>query len=142
MQIGAFMTDALKTYMSRNVPRYTSYPTAPPFSKAIGSKEYAHWLAALPPEKPVSLYLHVPYCRELCWYCGCNMKLAKKDAPVAQYAQTLNREIDLLAGHLPDRMAITHLHWGGGTPTALVPDDLERAMQAVRANFNITADAD
>lgn len=83
MQIGTLMTDTLKTYMSRNVPRYTSYPTAPHFSKAIGAKEYAHWLAALPPEKPVSLYLHVPYCRELCWYCGCNMKLAKKDAPVA-----------------------------------------------------------
>ena len=142
MQIGTFMTDTLKTYMSRNVPRYTSYPTAPHFSKAIGAKEYAHWLAALPPEKPVSLYLHVPYCRELCWYCGCNMKLAKKDAPVAQYAQTLNREIDLLAGHLPGHMTISHLHWGGGTPTALVPDDLERAMQAVRANFNITADAE
>ncbi|AKO99774.1 oxygen-independent coproporphyrinogen III oxidase (plasmid) [Marinovum algicola DG 898] len=142
MQIGTLMTDTLKTYMSRNVPRYTSYPTAPHFSKAIGAKEYAHWLAALPPEKPVSLYLHVPYCRELCWYCGCNMKLAKKDAPVAQYAQTLNREIDLLAGHLPGHMTISHLHWGGGTPTALVPDDLERAMQAVRANFNITADAE
>jgi oxygen-independent coproporphyrinogen-3 oxidase len=136
------MTDALKTYMSRNVPRYTSYPTAPHFSKAIGSNEYANWLSALPAKVPVSLYLHVPYCRELCWYCGCNMKLAKKDAPVAQYAQTLNQEIRLLAGHLPDRMAISHLHWGGGTPTALVPDDLERAMQAVRANFNITADAE
>jgi oxygen-independent coproporphyrinogen-3 oxidase len=136
------MTDALKTYMSRNVPRYTSYPTAPHFSKAIGSNEYANWLSALPAKVPVSLYLHVPYCRELCWYCGCNMKLAKKDAPVAQYAQTLNQEIRLLAGHLPDRMAISHLHWGGGTPTALVPDDLERAMQAVRANFNITADVE
>jgi oxygen-independent coproporphyrinogen-3 oxidase len=136
------MTDTLKTYMSRNVPRYTSYPTAPHFSKAIGSNEYANWLSALPAKVPVSLYLHVPYCRELCWYCGCNMKLAKKDAPVAQYAQTLNQEIRLLAGHLPDRMAISHLHWGGGTPTALVPDDLERAMQAVRANFNITADAE
>jgi oxygen-independent coproporphyrinogen-3 oxidase len=136
------MTDTLKTYMSRNVPRYTSYPTAPHFSKAIGSNEYANWLSALPAKVPVSLYLHVPYCRELCWYCGCNMKLAKKDAPVAQYAQTLNQEIRLLAGHLPDRMAISHLHWGGGTPTALVPDDLERAMQAVRANFNITADVE
>jgi len=142
MQIGAFMTDTLKTYMSRNVPRYTSYPTAPHFSEMIGSEEYANWLSVLPPKVPVSLYLHVPYCRELCWYCGCNMKLAKKDAPVAQYAQTLNREIDLLAGHLPDRIAISHLHWGGGTPTALVPDDLERAMQVVRANFNITDDAE
>ncbi len=136
------MTNTLKTYMTRNVPRYTSYPTAPHFSDAIGSEEYARWLSALPPEKPVSLYLHVPYCRELCWYCGCNMKLAKKDAPVAQYAQTLNREINLLAQHLPERMKISHLHWGGGTPTALVPDDLERAMDAVHASFDFTADAE
>lgn len=136
------MTKTLKTYMSRNVPRYTSYPTAPHFSKAVGSKEYADWLSALAPEAPISLYLHVPFCRELCWYCGCNMKLAKRDAPVAQYAQTLNREISLLAQHLPDRMEISHLHWGGGTPTALVPDDLERAMDAVRANFHVTSDAE
>jgi len=70
------MTDTLKTYMSRNVPRYTSYPTAPHFSKAVGPADYANWLSSLSPKEPVSLYLHVPYCRELCWYCGCNMKLA------------------------------------------------------------------
>lgn len=136
------MTDTLKTYMSLNVPRYTSYPTAPHFSKAVGPADYTNWLSSLSPKEPVSLYLHVPYCRELCWYCGCNMKLARKDAPVAQYAQTLNQEIRLLAKHLPDRIAISHLHWGGGTPTALVPDDLERAMQAVRANFNVRPDAE
>lgn len=128
--------------MSRNVQRYASYPTAPHFSKAVGSADYANWLSSLSPNEPVSLYLHVPYCRELCWYCGCNMKLARKDAPAAHYAQTLNQEIRLLAHHLPDRMAISHLHWGGGTPTALVPDDLERAMQSVRDNFDITADAE
>lgn len=136
------MTDTLKAYMSRNVPRYTSYPTAPHFSQAVGFKEYAHWLSELSPNETISLYLHVPFCRELCWYCGCNMKLAKRDAPVAQYAQTLIREIDLLSEYLPDRMTISHLHWGGGTPTALVPDDLERAMDAVRANFHVTSDAE
>lgn len=136
------MTDMLKTYMSRNVPRYTSYPTAPHFSKAIGPKEYAGWVSALNPNVPVSLYLHVPFCRELCWYCGCNMKLAKRDEPVAQYAQTLIREINLLSERLPGRMDISHLHWGGGTPTALVPDDLARAMDAVRASFHVTSDAE
>lgn len=140
--IGANMTDTLQTYMRRNVPRYTSYPTAPHFSNAVGSEDYARWLSALPTREPVSLYLHVPYCRELCWYCGCNMKLANRDAPVAQYAQTLTREIGLLADHLPARMDISHLHWGGGTPTALVPDDLERAMEAVRANFHVTPNAE
>ena len=136
------MADTLKSYMSRNVPRYTSYPTAPHFSNAVGPRDYARWLAALDPDAPVSLYLHVPFCRELCWYCGCNMKLAKRDAPVAAYAQTLIREIDLLSRHLPGRMEISHLHWGGGTPTALVPDDLERAMDAVRGTFRVTSDAE
>ena len=136
------MTEPLKTYMSRNVPRYTSYPTAPHFSKAVGPEEYASWLSALDPNAPVSLYLHVPFCRELCWYCGCNMKLAKRDAPVADYAKTLNKEINLLSAHLPSRMKISHLHWGGGTPTALVPDDLERAMVAVREAFRVTEDAE
>ncbi|WP_235823938.1 oxygen-independent coproporphyrinogen III oxidase [Actibacterium lipolyticum] len=128
--------------MSRNVPRYTSYPTAPHFSKAIGPKEYAEWVSALNPNAPVSLYLHVPFCRELCWYCGCNMKLAKRDAPVAEYAKTLIKEINLVSEHLPGRMDISHLHWGGGTPTALVPDDLARAMDAVRASFNVTSHAE
>jgi len=136
------MADALKSYMSRNVPRYTSYPTAPHFSNAVGPRDYARWLAALDPNAPVSLYLHVPFCRELCLYCGCNMTLAKRDAPVAAYAQTLIREIDLLSRHLPGRMEISHLHWGGGTPTALVPDDLERAMDAVRSTFRVTSDAE
>jgi len=136
------MDATLKTYATRNVPRYTSYPTAPHFHSDVGAGEYAGWLAALDPSETVSLYLHVPFCRQLCWYCGCNMKLAKRDAPVAQYAETLMREIDLLADHLPARMQISHLHWGGGTPTALVPDDLERAMDAVWARYDMAPGAE
>ncbi|MFD0860228.1 oxygen-independent coproporphyrinogen III oxidase [Roseovarius aquimarinus] len=136
------MTQSIQTYLSRSVPRYTSYPTAPHFSPDIEAETYAAWLAALDPAQAISLYLHVPFCRELCWYCGCNMKLARKDAPIARYAQTLLREIDLVARHLPARMDISHLHWGGGTPNALVPDDLERAMDKVRARFNVTEDAE
>ena len=136
------MKDTLKAYQSRNVPRYTSYPTAPHFSKDFSAKSYADWLIALPAQDPISLYLHVPFCRELCWYCGCNMKLAKRDEPVAAYAKTLVKEVELLAQHLPNRMEISHLHWGGGTPTALVPDDLSRAMDAVHTHFDITDQAE
>ncbi|PUB17414.1 oxygen-independent coproporphyrinogen III oxidase [Yoonia sediminilitoris] len=136
------MSDILKTYMNRNVPRYTSYPTAPHFSKDFDATAYASWLHDLPPKDAISLYLHVPFCRQLCWYCGCNMKLAKRDEPIAQYARTLVQEVGLVAGHLPDRMKVSHLHWGGGTPTALVPDDLERAMQAVHQHFTVTPDAE
>ena len=136
------MTDALAKYATRSVPRYTSYPTAPHFSDKIGPEDYAGWLATLLDRDPVSLYLHVPFCRQLCWYCGCNMKLATREAPIAQYAATLCREIELVASHLPNRKAISHLHWGGGTPTALVPDDLERAMVAVRLAFDVTPSAE
>lgn len=136
------MSDILKKYLMRSVPRYTSYPTAPHFSAVEESDVYARSLAALTPDDPISLYLHVPFCRQLCWYCGCNMKLATREAPITQYAQTLKREIRLLAQHLPTRMKISHLHWGGGTPTALVPDDLQGVMETVADCFDILPDAE
>ncbi|MEM6491493.1 MAG: oxygen-independent coproporphyrinogen III oxidase [Pseudomonadota bacterium] len=133
---------ALARYATRSVPRYTSYPTAPHFNDGVGPTTYSGWLERLDPADAISLYLHVPFCRQLCWYCGCNMKLAAKDAPIARYAQCLNREIALIAARLPGRMTVGHLHWGGGTPTALAPDDLERAMAAVAARFDFAADAE
>ena len=134
--------DILAKYRTRNVPRYTSYPTAPHFQAFETPDAYLASLAALKPAEPISLYLHVPFCRQLCWYCGCNMKLASKDAPIAQYAQTLRQEILLLAKHLPTPMKISHLHWGGGTPTALSPADLEMLMNTVSEAFIIEPDAE
>ena len=103
---------------------------------------YEEWLSRLDPHAPVSLYLHVPFCRQICWYCGCNMKLASRPEPVGDYAATLMREVSLLAERLPDRMTISHLHWGGGTPTVLEPDDFECAMNVVYAHFDIAEDAE
>ena len=134
--------DVFGKYATRSVPRYTSYPTAPHFHDGIGGGDYAGWLERLNPDDALSLYLHVPFCRELCWYCGCNMKLARREAPIIQYGATLMREIALVADHLPGRMSVSHLHWGGGTPTALPPDHLDRAMQEVHAHFDITEDAE
>lgn len=136
------MRPELARYMTRAVPRYTSYPTVPHFSDAISGETQARWLAALDPAEPVSLYLHVPYCKQACWYCGCNMKLAARYGPVGEYAATLMQEISLVAQNLPGRMQLSHLHWGGGTPTALSPDDLECAMEVVRAHFDFTEDAE
>lgn len=127
----------LTKYLTMAVPRYTSYPTVPHFSDSVGADDYAGWLSALDPAEPISLYLHVPFCRELCWYCGCNMKLASRYEPVARYVETLLKEIALVAEYLPQRMTVSHLHWGGGTPTALETGDLERAMDAVRARFDV-----
>lgn len=136
------ITEPTKSYMTQSVPRYTSYPTAPHFTPVSSPRDYETTLAGLAPSEPISLYLHVPFCRQLCWYCGCNMKLASKEAPIAKYARTLKAEIALLASHLPGRMRVSHLHWGGGTPTALTPADLEMLMVAVYDAFEIEPEAE
>ena len=136
------MPTDLAAYATRSVPRYTSYPTVPHFSEDVDGTAYADWLGALDSADPVSLYFHVPFCRQLCWYCGCNMKLATRSAPIAQYAACLLDEIKLVERHLPASMKVSHLAWGGGTPTALDPDNLARAMEAVRARFRILPDAE
>lgn len=129
-------------YAKMSVPRYTSYPTAPHFSPEVQAMDYAAWLARLDPHAPVSLYLHVPFCRQICWYCGCNMKLASKPKPISDYLGTLMREISLTAERLPSRMSVSHLHWGGGTPTVMEPDELECAMEVVRTHFDIEETAE
>lgn len=136
------MDPVLARYASRATPRYTSYPTAPHFQKEFAEHDYRDWLARLDPEEPLSLYLHVPFCRKMCWYCGCNMKLASRYEPVGDYAQTLRQEVALTADALPGRMTVSHLHWGGGTPTALEPDDLELIMDEVRARWDFAHDAE
>ncbi len=136
------MLQKIRSYSARSVPRYTSYPTVPHFSEAIGAEEYGKWLSAIEPEAPVSLYLHVPFCRQLCWYCGCNMKLAARAKPIEDYAETLRQEIELVAANLSGRRTLTHLHWGGGTPTALSPADLRDTMDIVRAHFDVAPGAE
>jgi len=136
------MTERIRPYLTRTVPRYTSYPTVPHFSDSVTAADHADWLSRLDPAEPVSLYLHVPFCKQACWYCGCNMKLAARPEPVADYAATLMQEVSLIAQHLPARMTLSHLHWGGGTPTALTPDDLECTMEVVRAHFDLAPDAE
>jgi oxygen-independent coproporphyrinogen-3 oxidase len=107
----------------RNIPRYTSYPTAPHFSAAVGPQTYAQWLSALPPAASLSLYIHVPFCTELCHYCGCHTRAVRKREPVEAYAERLLDEIALLTPLRGRRL--THLHWGGGTPSILGPQWLE-----------------
>jgi oxygen-independent coproporphyrinogen-3 oxidase len=132
----------LARYRTRAVPRYTSYPTAPHFRPGFPEAVYRGWLAGLDPAAPVSLYLHVPFCRQICWYCGCNMKLAARYEPVADYLEALLAEIELVAAALPARMTVGHLHWGGGTPTVLAADDLARAMERLRACFELAPGAE
>ena len=121
----------------RNVPRYTSYPTAPHFKAAVGPDIYRDWLTALPRDSRLSLYIHVPFCVELCHYCGCNTRAVRKRAPIDAYAERLIEEIALLAS-LSGRK-LTHLHWGGGTPSILGPEWLETIASSLASRLDLSA---
>ncbi len=136
------MTVDLAAKYDLRVPRYTSYPTAPHFDESVDGDVYRGWLADLDPATELSLYSHIPFCDEMCWFCGCYTKIVKRYEPVAEYLETLLQEIDLLAGALPGRLAARHLHWGGGSPTMLTGDDWLRLIDRLRAAFRFTDDAE
>lgn len=136
------MPSAFEKYARLNVPRYTSYPTAPHFSTLFPAANYREWLARLDPEEPISLYLHVPFCKQMCWYCGCNMKLAARYSPVATYVRHLLEEIDLIADAIGNPMPVAHLHFGGGTPTVLESEDLAAIMAHLSERFRLLPNAE
>ncbi|XBQ17142.1 MAG: oxygen-independent coproporphyrinogen III oxidase [Oceanicaulis sp.] len=138
----AVRRDTLLRFATERSPRYTSYPTAPHFHAGIDAGEYASWLERLHPEAPVSLYLHVPYCKTLCWYCGCNTRATTRPEPVAAYFEILLKELALVADRLPARMTISHLALGGGTPAVLTPAQIDRLMSAVRDRFDFAENAE
>jgi oxygen-independent coproporphyrinogen III oxidase len=113
------------------VPRYTSYPTAPHFGAEIGSDDFVRWIEALPDHSAVSLYIHVPFCRRLCWFCACRTQGTTSDEPVVAYVETLKAEIALLRRHLPRGVTLSRLHWGGGTPTLLSADLMRGLADAI-----------
>jgi len=115
------------------VPRYTSYPTAPQFGSLIGEGQFRDWVAAIAPGSEISLYLHVPFCRRLCWFCACRTQGTTHDAPVLAYVETLKAELQHLAAILPPGVRLSRLHWGGGTPTMLPPDAVRALAGAIFA---------
>ncbi len=123
----------------RAVPRYTSYPTAPRF-QAVDN--IVNPYSGVSINDTISLYIHVPFCAKMCWYCGCHTKVTKKYEPIVEYVDLLLREIDLVAQSLPIKARVGHMHFGGGTPGILESEDFERIMQAVQANFDILDNAE
>ena len=113
------------------VPRYTSYPTAPHFTDAVGPAQFANWVSAIPENGEISLYVHVPFCRRLCWFCACRTQGTQSDSPVAAYLQVLKAELALLRQTLPAGVRLSRLHWGGGTPTLLQPTMMEELAGAI-----------
>ena len=123
------------------VPRYTSYPTAPHFGPAIDGARYRDWLGELDPAVPVSLYVHIPFCDEMCWFCGCYTKIVNRYEPIRSYLSALQREIALVADALPKRFGVRHLHVGG-SPTMLAPEDWLALTRLLRQRFDFAADAE
>ncbi len=132
--------DLLAKY-DQPVPRYTSYPTAPHFHAGIDAAAYGRWLEALDPALPLSLYFHIPFCDSLCWFCGCNTRVVNRYEPVSTYFELLKREIALVAEKL-GRRTVSHMHFGGGSPTMLSPDDIRRLGDFVWGLFDRTPDAE
>lgn len=124
------------------VPRYTSYPTAPHFGPDIGPGDFVQWIEALPEHSAVSLYIHVPFCRRLCWFCACRTQGTTSDEPVIAYVETLKAEIALLRQHLPKGITLSRLHWGGGTPTLLSPDLMRGLADAIFDVAPLAADGE
>lgn len=137
------MSDLHNALLKHNaqVPRYTSYPTAPHF-KAADVSAHATALQELDANVAVSLYVHVPFCREMCWYCGCNTSATRKYAPVEDYISLLLREIHIVRDVAGKRLPVSHVHFGGGSPSMLSPEDFLRLMDAIRENFAFANEAE
>jgi oxygen-independent coproporphyrinogen-3 oxidase len=123
-------------------PRYTSYPPATQFSPAVNIETHAEWLEALPADQPVSLYIHVPFCARLCWYCGCNTRVINRGESITDYVDLLRDEIALVEARLPAKLNATAVHFGGGTPNMLRPDDLALVFGALRQVFRVSSGAE
>jgi oxygen-independent coproporphyrinogen-3 oxidase len=134
------MTSRAELFSAR-VPRYTSYPTAPHFHSAIDAEKQRQWLTELPRAMGLSLYLHVPFCDTLCWFCGCHTTVVNRYAPVEQYLNDLFTEIANVASLVRDH-PVTHIHWGGGSPTMLSPSDVIALKAALARHFTIAVDAE
>jgi oxygen-independent coproporphyrinogen-3 oxidase len=135
------VTAELLSKYDRRLPRYTSYPTAPHFKSSVDADVYRSWLQAIPAASDASFYLHVPFCAALCWYCGCHTSVVRSHAPVAEYVALLEAELALVAAQ-SGRLKATHVHWGGGTPNMLAPDEFDRFMSVFAKHVELSAAAE
>lgn len=136
------MQNSLLAKYSGAVPRYTSYPTAPHFHEGIDCGKYAQWLQAITGQERISLYIHVPYCDRLCWFCACHTKHTLKYEPIAIYLESLKKEIAAVGALVSRDAAVTAVHFGGGSPTMVRPDDMIDLMAALRSAFTFAEDVE
>jgi oxygen-independent coproporphyrinogen-3 oxidase len=140
----ARITAELLAAYDRPGPRYTSYPTAVEFHEGFDATRYLAKLdeAAATPEEPLSLYVHLPFCRERCSFCGCNVIITQKPGVADTYLDDLEREVNLVADRLGGRTRLVQYHWGGGTPTYLTPEQMRRVWEMIAKRFTFAPDAE
>jgi oxygen-independent coproporphyrinogen-3 oxidase len=112
------------------------------FHAGVTGTTHAEWIMSLPEGLPLSIYVHVPFCKQLCWFCGCHTHVANTYNPVKAYLELLRAEMDLVSRTLLPGHKITHIHWGGGSPTILKPEDIEGLASHIRMTFDVSPDAE
>ncbi len=126
--------------LDKNGPRYTSYPTADRFVEAFNAESYRGWVAKREIggiNRPLSLYVHIPFCNTLCFYCACNKEITKDRSRAVDYVRYMIKELDMQAALLGEGQRVEQLHWGGGTPTFLSDDLMRELMGAIRRHFKL-----
>ncbi len=123
-------------------PRYTSYPTAPQWSESVGPAAYADALTRVKEGEPLSLYVHLPFCEKLCYYCGCNIQITHDKKRSRSYVDQILRELELVATRIPGNRPVAQISWGGGTPTFLSCEEIEAIGRAIRGLFAVEAGAE
>lgn len=135
--------DLVRKY-DRAGPRYTSYPTAPHFSEAFSRADWEDHIALnnATDERALSLYFHIPFCDTLCWFCGCTMMVERRRDPIDHYLEALFQEIDLYAERLAPGRKVLQIHFGGGTPTHLSPDQIRAIGTKIHQSFQVAPEAE
>jgi len=126
-------------------PRYTSYPTAPQFSENFSADNYLDEIIRTNKNETktdISLYFHLPYCDTLCYFCGCNMIITRNRDRVKEYVNYVKKEIDLIRTYIDPNRKVTQLHWGGGTPTHLNPDEISNLTSYIFDSFNFDRESE
>jgi oxygen-independent coproporphyrinogen-3 oxidase len=139
MAFPAVTEDFLRRY-DVEAPRYTSYPTVPVWSDRFGPEQYARALAAA--GERISLYVHLPFCRAMCAFCGCNLAVKRDEQQVEDYLAAVEAEMALVSARLGERRKLVQIHWGGGTPTTLDETQIERIWRALERHFDVESGAE
>ncbi len=126
------------SWLGKEAPRYTSYPTAHHFTALHGAEQHGEWIRSIAEDASVSVYVHIPFCNELCWFCGCHTKMTKRYEPIAKYVRVLLKEMETLKGMLAGRGKLVNIHFGGGSPSLLERGDLLAIMYGISAMFERT----